>query len=99
DTITVGKNEGGFARLRVTARERAITLREVRVKFFEGPDEVFTMNERVDAGQNYGPLEFKTGKAPIKVIEAKYRSRFDMMKGLKPALNGTRGVVEIWGQH
>jgi hypothetical protein len=99
DTITVGKNEGGFSRLRVTAKDRAITLREVRVKYFEGPDEVFTMNERVDSGKHYGPLEFKGGKAPIKLIEAKYRSRYDILKGLKNALDGTPAVVEIWGQH
>ena len=99
DTIPVGANEGGFSRLRVTAKDRAITLREVRVKYFTGPDEVFTMNERVDPGKPYGPLEFKGGKAQINVIEAKYRSRFDILKGLKSVLEGTPAVVEIWGQH
>jgi hypothetical protein len=99
DTIAVGKNEGGFSRLRVTAKERAITLREVRVKYFSGPDEVFTMNERVDPGKPYGPLEFKGGKAEIKEIEAKYRSRYDILKGLKNVLEGTPAVVQIWGQH
>jgi hypothetical protein len=99
DTITVGKNEGGFSSLRVTAKERAITLREVRVKYFDGPDEVFTMNERVDADKSYGPLEFKGGRAPIKQIEAKYRSRYDILKGLKTALDGNPAVVEFWGQH
>jgi hypothetical protein len=71
----------------------------VRVKYFTGPDEVFTMNERVDPGKPYGPLEFKGGKAQINVIEAKYRSRFDILKGLKSVLEGTPAVVEIWGQH
>ncbi len=99
DTITVGKNEGGFARLRVAAQDRAITLREVRVKYFEGPDEVFTMNERVDPGKPYGPLEFKGGKAPIKEIEAKYRSRYDILKGLKSVIEASPAVVQIWGQH
>ncbi len=99
DLITVGKNEGGFKSLRVEARERAITLREIRVKYFEGPDEVFTMNERVDPGKPYGPLTFKAGAAPIKSIEAKYRSRFDLWKGLKTAFDGKPAVVQIWGQH
>jgi hypothetical protein len=99
DTITVGRNEGGFSRLRVIAKERAITLKEVRVKFESGPDEVFTMSERVDPDRPYGPLEFKGGKAPIRVIEAKYRSRFDILKGLKNVLEGTPAVVQIWGQH
>ena len=99
DLITVGKNEGGFKSLRIEAKERAITLREIRVKYFEGPDEVFTMNERVDPGKPYGPLVFKGGVAPIKSIEAKYRSRFDLWKGLKTALDGKPAVVFIWGQH
>jgi hypothetical protein len=99
DTIAVGANEGGFSRLRVVAKDRAITLREVRVKFLSGPDEVFTMNERVDPDMPYGPLDFKGGKAPIASIEAKYRSRFDILKGLKSVLAGTPAVVQIWGQH
>jgi hypothetical protein len=99
DTITVGKNEGGFTKLRIVAKDRAITLREVRVVFQEGPDEVFTMRERVDPGNPYGPLEFKGGRLAIKEIQAKYRSRFDLAKGLKNLFEGTPAVVEVWGQH
>jgi hypothetical protein len=99
DTITVGKNEGGFVKLRVVAKDRAITLREIRVVFFTGPDEVFTMRERVDPGNPYGPLEFKAGRSAIKEIQAKYRSRFDLAKGLKNLFEGTPAVVEVWGQH
>ncbi len=99
DTITVGKNEGGFSKLRVVAKDRAITLREVRVVFFTGPDEVFSMRERIDPGNPYGPLEFKSGRSAIKEIQAKYRSRFDLAKGLKNLFEGTPAVVEIWGQH
>jgi hypothetical protein len=99
DTITVGKNEGGFTKLRVVAKDRAITLREIRVVFVSGPDEVFTMRERVDPGNPYGPLEFKAGRSAIKEIQAKYRSRFDLAKGLKNLFEGTPAVVELWGQH
>lgn len=99
DVIAVGENEGGFARLRIEAVDRAITLKEIRVKYATGPDEVFAMHERVDPGRPYGPLEFKSGKAPIKAIEARYRSRFDLAKGLKNALDGRPAVVQIWGQH
>lgn len=98
DVITVGENEG-FTRLRIEAVDRAITLREIRVKFASGPDEVFAMRERIDPGKPYGPLEFKNGKAPIKSIVATYRSRFDLEKGLQRALDGRRAVVQIWGQH
>jgi hypothetical protein len=99
DTITVGQNEGGFSQLRVIARDRAITLREIRVVFFSGPDEVFQMRERVDPGTPYGPLEFKGGRAAIKEIQARYRSRYDLAKGLKNLFDGTSAVVEIWGRH
>lgn len=99
DLISVGKNEGGFTKLRVVAKDRAITLREIRVVFFTGPDEVFTMRERIDPGNPYGPLEFKGGRSAIKEIQAKYRSRFDLAKGLKNLFEGTPAVVEIWGQH
>lgn len=99
DTITVGRNEGGFSKVRVVAKDRAITLREVRVVFFSGPDEVFSMRERVDPGNPFGPLEFKGGRSAIKEIQAKYRSRFDLAKGLKNLFEGTPAVVEIWGQH
>lgn len=99
DVITVGRNEGGFSKLRVVAKDRAITLREVRVVFFSGPDEVFAMRERIDPGNPYGPLEFKSGRSAIKEIQAKYRSRFDLAKGLKNLFEGTPAVVEIWGQH
>jgi hypothetical protein len=84
DIITVGKNEGGFTKLRVVAKDRAITLREIRVVFVSGPDEVFTMRERVDPGNPYGPLEFKSGRSA---------------KGLKNLFEGTPAVVELWGQH
>jgi hypothetical protein len=98
DVIAVGENEG-FKRLRIEALDRAITLKEIRVKFATGPDEVFAMRERIDPGKPYGPLEFKSGKAPIKSIVALYRSRFDLQKGLKSALDGRPAVVQIWGQH
>jgi hypothetical protein len=99
DTILIGRNEGGFSRLRIETKDRAITLREIRVKYFEGPDEVFTMKERIDPDRPYGPLEFKGGTAPIKAIEAKYRSRFDLLKGWNSVLKGNPAVVQIWGQH
>lgn len=99
DVINVGENEGGFRRLRIEAVDRAITLKEIRVKFASGPDEVFVMRERVDPGKPYGPLDFKGGKAPIKSIVAAYRSRFDLRKGLKSAFDGRPAVVQIWGQH
>lgn len=99
DVIRVGANEGGFARLRIEAVDRAITLREVRVTYAQGADEVFRMRVRVDPGTPYGPLVFKRGSAPIVAIEVRYRSRFDWRRRLKSALRGQPAVVQVWGQH
>lgn len=103
DAITVGKNEGGFKRLRLIVREAPITLTRLQVMFFSGPDETFKFGrERVDPDKPYGPIEFKGGKASIKEIRAQYRTRFDLLGKLKEgkALTDFKpAVVEVWGQH
>ncbi len=103
DSVTVGKNEGGFARLRIIVRENPITLTRMTVAHFTGPDESFNFNrERIDADKPYGPIEFKGGKTAIKEIRAQYRSRVDLINRLKAGKGVTDfkpAVVEIWGQH
>lgn len=95
DTIPVGKNEGGFTKIRVTVRDRAITLNEMRVIYANGADDVIPVRTRVDAGATYGPIDLKGGKRAIEKIEARYRSRFvdTSAKGKGNA------IVEIWGRH
>ena len=103
DSVTVGKNEGGFARLRIIVRENPITLTRMTVTHFTGPDESFNFNrEKIEADKPYGPIEFKGGKTAIKEIRAQYRSRVDLINRLKAGkgLTGFKpAVVEIWGQH
>lgn len=103
DSITVGKNEGGFRRLRVIVQESPITLTKIQVKFSSGPDETFKFGrERVDPGKPYGPIEFKGGKAMITEIKAQYRTRYDLLgklAGGKSLTDFKPAVVEIWGQH
>jgi hypothetical protein len=103
DAITVGKNEGGFKRLRLIVRESPITLTKLQVKFFSGPDEAFKFGrERVEVDKPYGPLEFKAGKAAIKDIKVQYRTRLDLigkLKAGKSLIDFKPAVVEIWGQH
>jgi hypothetical protein len=103
DAITIGKNEGGFSKLRLIVRESPITLTNLRVVFNSGPDEIFKFGrERVDPDKPYGPIEFKGGKATIKEIKAQYRSRFDLIGKIKEGKSLTDfkpAVVEIWGQH
>ena len=96
DVIPVGKNEGGFKKLRVTVKDRAITLNEVKVIYTDGSDETIPVRTRVDAGGTYGPIDLKGEKRiAIDRIEAKYRSRFfdASAKG-----KGT-AIVEVWGAH
>lgn len=96
DVIPVASNEGGFRRLRVTVRDRAITLNELKVFYTDGSDETVPVRTRVDAGGTYGPIDLSgQRKQPIDHIEAKYRSRFfdSSAKGKGSA------IVEIWGQH
>jgi CBS domain-containing protein len=96
DVIPIASNEGGFRRLRVTVRDRAITLNELKVFYTDGSDETVPVRTRVDAGGTYGPIDLSgQRKQPIDHIEAKYRSRFfdSSAKGKGSA------IVEIWGQH
>jgi Protein of unknown function (DUF2541) len=93
DVIPVGKNEGGFKRLRVTVRDRAITLNEIRVVYSDGTDETIPIRTRVDAGGTFGPIDLKgERRQAIERVEAKYRSRiFSAGKG--------SAIVEVWGLH
>jgi len=93
DTITVGRNKGGFKELRVKVRDRSITLRELRVVYRNGRSKLFKLTQRVDPGQTVGPLALPNGRTAIAKIEAKYRSRLFFGKG-----QGT-AMVEVWGRH
>jgi hypothetical protein len=96
DIIPVGGNEGGFRRLRVTVRDRAITLNEIKVVYRDGQEETIPIRTRVDAGGTFGPIDLRSGRrGAIDRIEAKYRSRFfdSSARGKGSA------IVEVWGQH
>jgi hypothetical protein len=93
DVIPVGTNEGGFSKLRVKVRDRSITLVQLRVVYYNGPDQLIKVGGRVDPDQIEGPFELQGDHPPIKEINAKYRTRMFFGKGKGSA------VVEIWGQH
>jgi hypothetical protein len=96
DVIPIASNEGGFRRLRITVRDRAITLNELKIFYADGSDETLPVRTRVDAGGTYGPIDLRSQRfQPIDRIEAKYRSRFfdSSAKGKGSA------IVEVWGQH
>lgn len=92
DVIPVGANEGGFKRIRVKVRNRSITLKQLRVVYYDGDDTVIDKRTRVDPDQIEGPWDVKDN-ARIKQIVASYRGRLVWGKG-----SGVP-VVEIWGQH
>ena len=94
-TIQVGRNEGGFKRIRVNVKDRAVTLNELRVVYANGTEDVIPIKARVEAGTSYGPINLKGGSRVIKEIRAKYRSRFFD----KAAVGKGAALVEIWGQH
>jgi CBS domain-containing protein len=95
DIIPVGSNEGGFRRIRIAARDRAITLNAVKVVYVDGSAQTIPVHARVDAGATFGPMELKgEQQQAIDHIEAIYRSRiFDSSATGKGA-----AIVEIWGQ-
>lgn len=95
DVVPVGRNEGGFKKIRVTVRDRAITLNEVRVIYANGGEDIIPVKARVDAGTTWGPADLKGGTRAIKEIRAKYRSRFFD----KNAKGKGGAIVEVWGQH
>ena len=45
DTIPVGRNEGGFKKIRLTVKDRAITLKEVRVPYESGAEDVIPLQQ------------------------------------------------------
>lgn len=95
EAIPIAGNEGGFRRLRVRVRERAITLSQVRVVYGTGEEDLIPVKARIEAGSTYGPVDLKGGARTIKEIRARYRSRiFDAANFGKGA-----AVVEIWAQH
>ena len=95
DVIPVGKNEGGFRKIRVTVKDRAITLNELRVIYASGQEDVIPVKAKIESGSTYGPIDLKGGTRAIKEIQAKYRSRFID----KEARGKGMAVVEVWGQH
>jgi len=95
DVIPVGKNEGGFRRIRVTVKDRAITLNELRVIYNSGVEDVIPVKAKIESGSTYGPIDLKGGSRSVKEIQAKYRSRFID----KDARGKGMATVEVWGQH
>ena len=95
DVFQIARNPGGFKKIRIDVKDRAITLRQIKVTYGSGEDDIIPVQSvRVDAGKTFGPVDLKGGVRFIKQIELTYRSRF-----IDPSARGKGpAVVEVWAQ-
>lgn len=96
DIIKVGRNDGGFRKIRVNVKDETITLFEVRVVYGNGEVDIIPANRTaVRAGGTFGPIDLKGGSRIIQEIRPTYRTRIFQQGGV---FRG-RAHVEFWGQH
>jgi hypothetical protein len=94
-TIPVGKNEGGFKKLRVSVKDRDITMTKLSVIYADGgKDEIDSVRTKIRADEPYGPVELKKD-ATIKEIQATWRSRALATSKRDRAY----ATVQVWAQH
>jgi hypothetical protein len=93
--IPVGKNEGGFKQLRVSVKDRDITMTKLAVVYEDGAkDELEDSRTKVAADEAFGPVDLKKDAA-IKEIEAVWRSRALATSKRDRAY----ATVQVWGRH
>jgi len=93
--IPVGRNEGGFRQLRVSVKDRDITMKRLAVVYADGTkDDIETDRMRIAADVGYGPVDLEQDGA-IKEIQAIWRSRaFATSKRTR-----AYATVQVWGKH
>jgi hypothetical protein len=93
--IPVGKNEGGFKQLRVSVKDRDITMTKLAVVYEDGAkDDLETDRVKVAADEAFGPVDLKKDAA-IKEIEAVWRSRAIATSKRDRAY----ATVQVWAHH
>ncbi len=93
--IPVGKNEGGFKQLRVSVKDRDITMTNLAVVYADGAkDELEDDRTKVAADQAFGPVDLKKDGS-IKEILATWRSRAIATSKRDRAY----ATVEVWAHH
>lgn len=93
--IPVGQNEGGFKQLRVSVKDRDITMTNLAVVYSDGAkDEIETNRIKVTADGAFGPVDLKQG-ATVKEIEATWRSRALATSKRDRAY----ATVQVWAKH
>ncbi len=93
--IPVGKNEGGFKKLRVSVKDRDVTMTDLTVVYEDGAkDELEKTRTRILADEAFGPVDLKNG-AVIKEILGVWRSRAIATSKRTRAY----ATVQVWGHH
>ncbi|MEI9898956.1 MAG: hypothetical protein WDN31_01195 [Hyphomicrobium sp.] len=93
--IPVGQNDGGFKQLRVSVKDRDITMTNLAVVYADGAkDEIETNRIKVAADGAFGPVDLKKD-ATVKEIEATWRSRALATSKRDRAY----ATVQVWGKH
>ncbi|MBI1648325.1 hypothetical protein [Hyphomicrobium sulfonivorans] len=93
--IPVGANEGGFSQLRVSVKDRDVTMTSLSVTYEDGStDELNANRTKIAADEAFGPVTLKQ-KAGIKQVEATWRSRALATSKRDRAY----ATVQVWGKH
>ena len=93
--IPVGRNDGGFKQLRVSVKDRDITMTKLAVVYADGAkDDIETNRIKVAADEAFGPVDLKKDVS-IKEIQATWRSRALATSKRERAY----ATVEVWGHH
>jgi hypothetical protein len=93
--IPVGQNDGGFKQLRVSVKDRDVTMTKLSVVYNDGAkDELKTNRTKIAADAAFGPVDLKKGTT-IKEIEATWRSRALATSKRDRAY----ATVQVWGKH
>jgi len=93
--IPVGENEGGFKQIRVSVKDRDVTMTNLAVVYQDGAkDELQASRTKIAADEAFGPVDLKQA-ASIKEIEATWRSRAIATSKRERAY----ATVQVWGKH
>jgi hypothetical protein len=93
--IPVGRNEGGFKKLRVSVKDRDVTMTDLTVVYEDGAkDALQTSRTKIAADQAFGPVDLKKD-AVIKEILGVWRSRAIATSKRERAY----ATVQVWGKH
>ena len=93
--IPVGRNEGGFRKLRVSVKDRDVTMTDLTVVYEDGAkDALHSRRTKIAADEAFGPVDLKK-EAAIKEILATWRSRALATSKRDRAY----ATVQVWGKH